>query len=272
MTQPSQDLTLTHGFGSSHDSNVYMSQYTSQGPMPSSLPQGPVGLGQYPPQGPELSSQTQASVPGNPVLIQYALDDSARGGRGQTLKDWERLELLKICVENQTVLVTETKTSYWRQVSMRFEKQTRRRYSAQSCEKMVMQLVQSRRQYLKEHVTGNSVGEYTEITPFVDEMITVLDQVDENIRLKAQEAKERHEELEQDLQHRDEIMQHPPRRHVKSANRGAGHEVQHPAAPNLIQMRRFFRKFQEFERQLLKIRQTIGELPSLRINIVFRKR
>lgn len=146
--------------------------------------------------------------PTQPPRFQSTLPvDHINRNRGLQLTDFEQLELLKICVGFLDVLKHETKTAFYRQVSARFELQIGRSYTPTSCERTINRLTDRRREYLRTHVTGNAEGEHSEATPFIDEIIAEQDRISENTRERAEQANSQYKESQQDIEHRQFLMQ-----------------------------------------------------------------
>jgi hypothetical protein len=104
------------------------------------------------------------------------------------LNDFERLELLKICIGNLTILKNKTKITFYRRVNAQFESQLGRPYSPQSCERQVNHMTDLRREYLTNHITGNAEEEHTELTAFLNEIIAAQDEVSENTRKRSEQV------------------------------------------------------------------------------------
>jgi hypothetical protein len=165
------------------------------------LPLGPGGVS-YPQQGLQepleshQQSPLQAFQPASNKPIQVPspaypapqIITTYNRGKGSQLNDFERLELLKICVGNLTVLKNEIKTVFYRRVSARFKSQLGRPYSPQSCERQVNHMTDLRREYLTNHITGNAEGEHTESTAFLNEIIAAQDEVSKNTRERSEQV------------------------------------------------------------------------------------
>lgn len=165
--------------------------------------------GQQPP-APELAPE-QASQPAAQAPIQqppgFILPPPQARGRSGQLTDFERLELLKICVNLLDVLRYETKTKWFGQASARFQIQLGRPYSATSIERQINGMTDLRREYLKTSVTGNAEGEHSEATPFIDEIIAVPNEISENEKEREEQANLRQRESQQDIEHRRLLTQ-----------------------------------------------------------------